>query len=192
MVNKWLLFILVASLMFGAAAGTALKGDIDWHVEDTRQESEDTTEETRQYARGYIRVSSVTTGGWLPLPDEEDYVFPLRQTLMDGTFVDNADIRELYDALTEGASWHIPDHYYVLGDLQSYCDRKLDALRDYKADRMAFTRKQWHNIFHAGKFSSDRTIAMTLFSVGIDSYRDRGSRIPSFWTQMNERERPIL
>ncbi len=80
------------------------------------------------------------------------------QTLMDGTFGLNEDIRELYDALTEGASWHAPDHYYVLGDLQSYCDKKLEALRDYKADRLAFARKQWHNICNAGKFSSDRTI----------------------------------
>ncbi|MCR5718272.1 MAG: glycogen/starch/alpha-glucan phosphorylase [Oscillospiraceae bacterium] len=90
---------------------------------------------------------------------ENDKLRKIVQTLMDGTFGSNEDIRELYDALTEGASWHVPDHYYVLGDLQSYCDRKLEALRDYKADRMAFAKKQWHNICHAGKFSSDRTIA---------------------------------
>ena len=90
---------------------------------------------------------------------ENDKIRRVVQTLMDGTFGDNEDIAELYDALTEGASWHVPDHYYVLGDFQSYCDRKLDALRDYKADRMAFAKKQWHNICHAGKFSSDRTIA---------------------------------
>ncbi len=90
---------------------------------------------------------------------ENDRIRRVVQTLMDGTFGDNEDIAELYDALTEGASWHVPDHYYVLGDFQSYCDRKLDALRDYKADRMAFAKKQWHNICHAGKFSSDRTIA---------------------------------
>ncbi|MBR3629224.1 MAG: glycogen/starch/alpha-glucan family phosphorylase [Oscillospiraceae bacterium] len=90
---------------------------------------------------------------------ENDRIRKVVQTLMDGTFGDNDDIRELYDALTEGASWHAPDHYYVIGDLQSYCDKKLEALKDYKADRLAFARKQWHNICHAGKFSSDRTIA---------------------------------
>ncbi|MBQ4465418.1 MAG: glycogen/starch/alpha-glucan phosphorylase [Oscillospiraceae bacterium] len=90
---------------------------------------------------------------------ENDRIRKVVQTLMDGTFGQNEDIRELYDALTEGASWHVPDHYYVLGDLQSYCDKKLEALCDYKADRMAFAKKQWHNICHAGKFSSDRTIA---------------------------------
>lgn len=87
-----------------------------------------------------------------------DTIRKVVQTLMDGTFGDNADIRELYDALTEGASWHAPDHYYVLGDLQSYCDTKIQALKDYQNDRMTFARKQWHNICNAGKFSSDRTI----------------------------------
>ena len=89
---------------------------------------------------------------------ENDRIRQVVQTLMDGSLVEHEDVRELYDALTEGASWHAPDHYYVLGDLQSYCDAKIRALRDYQADRMAFARKQWHNICHAGKFSSDRTI----------------------------------
>ena len=90
---------------------------------------------------------------------ENEKIRRVVQTLMDGTFGDSEDFKELYDALTEGASWHVPDHYYVLGDLDSYVSRKLDALRDYKADRMAFARRQWHNICNAGKFSSDRTIA---------------------------------
>ena len=89
---------------------------------------------------------------------ENDRLRKVVQTLMDGSIVENGDVRELYDALTEGASWHVPDHYYVLGDLQSYCDTKIQALRDYRNDRIAFARKQWHNICHAGKFSSDRTI----------------------------------
>ncbi len=89
---------------------------------------------------------------------ENDRIRQVVQTLMDGSLVDNADVRELYDALTEGASWHVPDHYYVLGDLQSYCDAKIRALRDYQNDRLGFARKQWHDLCHAGKFSSDRTI----------------------------------
>lgn len=91
---------------------------------------------------------------------ENDKLRKVVQTLMDGTFSDggSGDFKELYDALTEGASWHEPDHYYVLGDFQDYCDTKIKALQDYQADRMAFAKKQWHNICHAGKFSSDRTI----------------------------------
>lgn len=89
---------------------------------------------------------------------ENEKIRKVVQTLMDGTFGQNEDVRELYDALTEGASWHEPDHYYVLGDMQSYCDAKIQALKDYQSDRMEFARKQWHNICNAGKFSSDRTI----------------------------------
>lgn len=80
-------------------------------------------------------------------------------SLIDGTFNDggNGVFRELYFALLEGASWHVPDHYYLLGDLQSYVDAKLRALRDH-GDGLAFAKKCWLNICSAGKFSSDRTI----------------------------------
>ena len=80
-------------------------------------------------------------------------------SLIDGTFSDGGSgvFRELYFALLEGASWHVPDHYYLLGDLQSYVDAKLKALCDHR-DSLAFARKCWLNICSAGKFSSDRTI----------------------------------
>ena len=84
--------------------------------------------------------------------------------LIDGSFDDGGvesteegSFKELYKALCEGASWHVPDHYYVLGDLLSYVSRKLDVNRDYK-DSIGFARKCWLNIANAGKFSSDRTI----------------------------------
>ncbi len=82
------------------------------------------------------------------------------ERLIDGTLSDggSGDFRELYYSLLDGASWHAPDHYYLLGDLESYVEAKLRCNQDYK-DRMAFAAKQWQNICHAGKFSSDRTIA---------------------------------
>ncbi|MBR7039354.1 MAG: glycogen/starch/alpha-glucan family phosphorylase [Oscillospiraceae bacterium] len=89
---------------------------------------------------------------------EDDKIRRVVQALMDGSIVQDENVSELYDALTEGASWHVPDHYYVIGDLKDYIETKLRALRDYKSDRLAFARKQWHNICNAGKFSSDRTI----------------------------------
>ena len=81
-------------------------------------------------------------------------------SLIDGTVSDGGTgaFRELYYALMEGASWHVPDHYYLLGDLRSYVDAKLAANRDYR-DSLAFAKKCWLNICSAGKFSSDRTIA---------------------------------
>ena len=82
------------------------------------------------------------------------------RSLIDGTVSDDGtgEFRELYFALLDGASWHKPDHYYLLLDLPSYVETKLQALRDYR-DADAFAAKQWRNTCAAGKFSSDRTIA---------------------------------
>lgn len=84
--------------------------------------------------------------------------------LIDGSFSDGGvssneegSFKELYKALTDGASWHVPDHYYVLGDLESYVEAKLKANREYK-DELKFAKKCWLNMCNAGKFSSDRTI----------------------------------
>ncbi len=80
-------------------------------------------------------------------------------TLDDGGVPSNEEgsFKELYKALTDGASWHVPDHYYLLGDLEDYVKTKLRANKDYK-DELAFAKKCWLNICSAGKFSSDRTI----------------------------------
>ena len=80
-------------------------------------------------------------------------------TLTDGTFPDDdGRLKELHDAILEGASWHKPDHYYVMKDFPSYYETKLRAIRDAKADETAFARKCLMNVASAGKFSSDRTI----------------------------------
>ncbi|MBQ4345624.1 MAG: glycogen/starch/alpha-glucan family phosphorylase [Oscillospiraceae bacterium] len=81
------------------------------------------------------------------------------RTLIDGTVSDggSGEFRELYFALLDGASWHQPDHYYLLGDLPSYVETKLQAIND-SAHREAFAAKQWRNTCAAGPFSSDRTI----------------------------------
>lgn len=82
-------------------------------------------------------------------------------SLIDGSVSDGGtgDFRELYTSLLDGASWHKPDHYYLLGDLESYVEAKLRSNREYSENRIAFARKQWLNMCNAGKFSSDRTIA---------------------------------
>lgn len=91
---------------------------------------------------------------------ENEKIRRVVETLIDGTCSDGGtgDFRELYYALLDGASWHAPDHYYLLGDLESYVEAKLRCNADYR-DRLAFAKKQWMNVCHAGKFSSDRTIA---------------------------------
>ncbi|MBQ9956546.1 MAG: glycogen/starch/alpha-glucan phosphorylase [Ruminococcus sp.] len=92
---------------------------------------------------------------------ENDKIRRVVSTLIDGTVSDggSGDFRELYTSLLDGASWHEPDHYYLLGDLESYVEAKLRSNSDYSSDRMGFARKQWLNMCNAGKFSSDRTIA---------------------------------
>ncbi len=81
-------------------------------------------------------------------------------TLMDGTLDDGGTgmFEELYNALIKGASWHQPDHYYLLLDFADCLEAKIRVNQEY-TQRMAFGKKQWLNICHAGKFSSDRTIA---------------------------------
>ncbi|MDE6150363.1 MAG: glycogen/starch/alpha-glucan phosphorylase, partial [Ruminococcus sp.] len=84
--------------------------------------------------------------------------------LIDGSFDDGGvpsneegSFKELYHSLMDGASWHVPDHYYLIGDLKSYVEAKLKANCDYR-DKIDFARKCWLNMCSAGKFSSDRTI----------------------------------
>lgn len=81
-------------------------------------------------------------------------------TLIDGTFDDGDTgmFKELYSAILEGASWHQPDHYFLLLDFVSYVDAKLKVNQDYQ-DTYTFRRKCFINTCNAGKFSSDRTIA---------------------------------
>ncbi len=80
-------------------------------------------------------------------------------TLTDGTFPDDdGALKELHDAILEGASWHKPDHYFVMKDFESYYETKLRAIRDAGTGSTDFARKCLMNIAHAGKFSSDRTI----------------------------------
>jgi len=80
--------------------------------------------------------------------------------LTDGTLSDGGTgmFAELRSAILEGASWHKPDHYYLLLDFEDFIHKKLAVNRDYK-DRTAFSKKGWLNMSSAGKFSSDRTIS---------------------------------
>lgn len=80
--------------------------------------------------------------------------------LVDGTLSDGGTgiFRELHNSIVYGTSWHRPDQYFLLLDLDRYLQARMEAAHDYK-DRRGFARKCWKNICSAGKFSSDRTIA---------------------------------
>ena len=93
------------------------------------------------------------------LYDENPRIKKVVDTLVDGTFDDEGTgmFEELYTSILEGASWHQPDHYYLLLDLIPYCDAKLQANKDFK-DTLTFRKKCFINTVNAGKFTSDRTI----------------------------------
>ncbi|MBQ1389010.1 MAG: 4-alpha-glucanotransferase [Clostridia bacterium] len=83
-------------------------------------------------------------------------------TLIDGTFSDGGkhgegSFAELHNSLINGASWHAPDHYFILLDLPSYVETKIKANADFE-NREEWGRKCLMNVANAGKFSSDRTI----------------------------------
>lgn len=94
------------------------------------------------------------------LVEENEKIGRVVRTLIDGTVSDggSGDFRELYFSLMDGASWHRPDNYHLIGDLESYVEAKLKLNKDY-SDKFAFAKKCWMNMACSGKFSSDRTIA---------------------------------
>ena len=79
--------------------------------------------------------------------------------LIDGTLDDGKTgmFKELYNAILEGASWHIPDHYFLLLDFDSYIKAKID-INNAQKDKYLYAKKCFINMCNAGKFSSDRTI----------------------------------
>ena len=79
--------------------------------------------------------------------------------LIDGTLDDNGTgmFKELYSAILDGASWHQPDHYFLLLDFDSYVKAKI-AINNEQKDEYAYAEKCFINMCNAGKFSSDRTI----------------------------------
>lgn len=79
-------------------------------------------------------------------------------SLTDGTFDDGGKgyFRELFDSLTVGASWHKPDHYFIMRDLADYVEKILKINEDFGTHE--FTKKQFVNAASAAYFSSDRSI----------------------------------
>ena len=86
-------------------------------------------------------------------------------TLIDGTFSDGGTgmFQELYDSLLKGASWHKPDHYYLLLDFLPYCDAKLQVNADYRDNRMQFIRKCFVKDVYKRQLERRTILKATLF-----------------------------
>lgn len=93
------------------------------------------------------------------LYENDEKISRVLDSLVDGTLKDNRTkiFKELYNSLLKGASWHKPDHYYLLLDFNDYLEAKKKVNKDYK-NKKEFYKKCWLNMCNAGKFSSDRTI----------------------------------
>lgn len=80
-------------------------------------------------------------------------------TLIDITFDDGetGQFRELYTAILKGASWHKPDHYFLMADFAAYREAHTLACEQWQ-NPQEWARKCWMNLANAGAFSSDRTI----------------------------------
>ncbi|HHX12354.1 MAG TPA: glycogen/starch/alpha-glucan phosphorylase [Clostridiales bacterium] len=91
--------------------------------------------------------------------EENSRIKKVLDTLVDGSFSDGGTgmFEELYKSIFEGASWHKPDHYYLLLDYIPYVTAKLRVNKNY-SDQYDFRRKCFINTANAGVFSSDRTI----------------------------------
>ena len=93
------------------------------------------------------------------LYETDEKIKRVLDALVDGTLKDGKTkiFKELYDSILKGASWHKPDHYYLLLDFNDYVETKKRVNTEYK-NKKEFYKKCWLNMCNAGKFSSDRTI----------------------------------
>ncbi len=93
------------------------------------------------------------------LYENDEKIQRVLDALIDGTLKDGRTkiFKELYNSILKGASWHQPDHYYLLLDFKDYLEAKKKVNSDYK-NKHEFYKKCWLNMCNAGKFSSDRTI----------------------------------
>ncbi len=82
-----LALLLCGALAFAdAALPDAEQPDVAEAEENAGEPSE---EEAPRPAKGYVLVSTSTQTGWLPLPEEGEYSYHLKQTMPDGTEVEN-------------------------------------------------------------------------------------------------------
>ena len=93
------------------------------------------------------------------LYETDEKIKRVLDALVDGTLKDGKTkiFKELYESILKGASWHKPDHYFLLLDFNHYLETKKKVNADYK-NKKEFYKKCWLNMCNAGKFSSDRTI----------------------------------
>ena len=108
-----------------------------------------------EYVRGTEVMLNMVPKVKFEVVVEDDAV----DALVDGSICEpDAGLTELHDALLKGASWHRPDHHFLLLDFAAYQAARLRAYMEYKDEPRAFARKCLLNIAGAGPFSADRAV----------------------------------
>ena len=86
--KKRMLAALLALMLCMAAAAEAAQGE-PAAPEAAEAAPVESGEVAAEPAKGYVMVSTATWTGWLPLPEEGEISYPLRQVLPDGTEAEN-------------------------------------------------------------------------------------------------------
>ena len=90
--KQWLkrvLLCLLAGLVLVAAVAGA-EPEADTQAPETAQPgATDAPEDGPKPAKGYVLVTTATQSGWLPLPEEGEVSYPIRQILPDGSEAEN-------------------------------------------------------------------------------------------------------
>jgi len=78
--------LLLLTAMAGAEPEATAKPEITAEPETTAEPAQpEPTEDSPKPAKGYVLVTTPSQSGWLPLPEEGELSYPLRQLLPDGT-----------------------------------------------------------------------------------------------------------
>ena len=86
MIKKVLIALLAALLLAGSAVAEALAEAAENPTGEAPAEEAGTSPKP---AKGYVLVSTATRSGWLPLPEEGEYAYHLKQVLSDGSEAEN-------------------------------------------------------------------------------------------------------
>ena len=81
--------LLAAVAVAGAETETATGAPEAGAAAPAQPEDGAASEEAPKPAKGYVLVTTATQSGWLPLPEEGEVSYPIRQILADGTEAEN-------------------------------------------------------------------------------------------------------
>ena len=86
--KRALLCLLAGLVLVAAVAGAEPEADTQ-ALETAQPGATEAPEDGPKPAKGYVLVTTATQSGWLPLPEEGEVSYPIRQILPDGSEAEN-------------------------------------------------------------------------------------------------------